>query len=102
MMNESFMDFTSKNVGCDGVLKMYKRDKGFIDHALNFPFSESSSAFQDRIVLPMRENIMHTLRRSCPSTRCLGAQLKRLRPIATFATFLLTYMDHDYSLQGHQ
>ena len=102
MMNESFMDFTSKNVGGDGVLKMYKRDKGFIDHALNFPFSESSSAFQDRIVLPMRENIMHTLRRSCPSARCLGAQLKRLRPIATFATSLLTYMDHDNSSQGHQ
>ena len=102
MMNESCMDFTSKNVGGDEGLKMYKDDKGFIDHVLNFLFSESSSAFQDRTALPMRENIMHALRRSCPSARCLGAQLKRLRPIATFATSLLTYMDHDNSLQGHQ
>ena len=102
MKNDSVMDFTSKNVGGDEGLKMHKCDKGFIDHALNFLFSESSSAFQDRIVLPMRENIMQTLRRSCPLARCPGAQLKRLRPIATFATFLLTYMDHDNSLQDHQ
>ena len=102
MMNESFMVFTSKNVGGDDGMKMYKSDKGFIDLALNFSFSESSSAFQDQIVLAMRENIMHTLRRSCLLARCQGAQLKRLRPIATFATSLLAYMDHDNSLQGHQ
>ena len=101
MMNESFMVFTSKSVGGDDGMKMYKSDKGFIDLALNFPFSESSPAFQDRMVLPMRENIMQTLRRSCRLARCLGAQVKRLRPIATFATSLLTYMDHDNSLQGH-
>ena len=52
MINESFMDFTSENVGGDEGLKMYKRDKGFIDHALYFLFSESSSAFQDRTALP--------------------------------------------------
>ena len=45
MMNESFMVFTSKNVGGDEGMKMHKGDKGFIDLALNFPFSESSSAF---------------------------------------------------------
>ena len=59
MMNESLMDFTRKNVGGDDGLKMYKSDKGFIDLVLNFLFSESSSAFQDRIVLPMRKS-------SCP------------------------------------